>query len=124
VISDIIEIARRRRQGNISNPYPFVQDDLQLQPIGELETEYYIRLKVLDQPGVLAEVAGCLGESGISISSFIQHEQQSCRPVPVVLTTHVAQEARVQQALKAIERLPANCDPPFVMRIERLDSSQ
>ncbi|MFW5915587.1 MAG: homoserine dehydrogenase [Planctomycetota bacterium] len=78
-------------------------------PRGEVETRYYFRLSCDDRPGVLAQVAGILGEHEISIASCIQQGQtpdESGR-VPVVFLSHRAREGAMKCALQEIERLEA-----------------
>jgi homoserine dehydrogenase len=60
-----------------------------------------------DRPGVLASVASILGANGISIASLIQNEKALRNElIPVVITTHVCQEASLRKALTAIDALP------------------
>jgi homoserine dehydrogenase len=74
------------------------------------ESRYYLRVMCEDAPGVLAQIASCLGASGISISSVLQKElPDGARPdtgVPVVITTYRAVEGRLRDALAAIDLLP------------------
>jgi homoserine dehydrogenase len=74
--------------------------------MAELETRYYLRLNVADQPGVLAQVAKVLGEHLISISSVIQKAADSvAQTAEIVIMTHPAKEAAMQQALAELEHL-------------------
>jgi homoserine dehydrogenase len=70
---------------------------------------FYLRFRVEDQPGVIAEIAGVLGRHRISISSIIQHEPdgESAGTVPLVIMTHRANEGAVMDALDHINRLPS-----------------
>jgi homoserine dehydrogenase len=74
---------------------------------GEVQRRYYFRLDCLDRPGVLARVAGILGEEDISIASVVQ--QETAAPgeelVPVVFMTHEAREEALLRALERINRL-------------------
>src|SRR5205814_4948028 len=74
-------------------------------PFNELRSRYYLRLSAKDQPGVLAQVTKVLGEHQISIASFVQHEAPAGDSVPLVLTTHLAQEGPVRSALEQINKL-------------------
>ena len=67
---------------------------------------YYLRFRVDDSPGVLAEIAGVLGRHQISIASVIQHEveEEAERKVPLVIMTHEAPSGAVDQALQVIEK--------------------
>jgi homoserine dehydrogenase len=79
---------------------------------------YYIRLMVVDQPGVIADVAAALRDQGVSLESMIQRGRSESEAVPVVLTTHVTVEAAMRQALAAIGKLSSVLEPPHMIRIE------
>jgi len=78
---------------------------LTVQPIHEIRSRYYLRLDVVDKPGVLAAYAGVLGRHHVSVASVLQHESVQPEGVPVVITTHEAREADVTAALEEIRRL-------------------
>jgi homoserine dehydrogenase len=81
---------------------------------------YYFRLMVVDQPGVLADVAACLRDHEVSIEALIQRARNPLEPVPIVLTTHETTEAQMTGALGRIAALPTVLEPPRVIRIEAL----
>jgi homoserine dehydrogenase len=87
-------------------------------PIGEITSEYYLRIMVLDRPGVLARIAGILGRKRISIASVIQQERKQGTTVPVVIRTHGAPERDLRRALQEITRLSAVKGKPVLLRIE------
>jgi homoserine dehydrogenase len=76
-------------------------------PFEDVRLRYYFRVSALDRPGVLAQMAGILGEEGISIASCIQQGLPSDEEqhVPVVIMTHEAREGDVQAALQRINEL-------------------
>jgi homoserine dehydrogenase len=74
-------------------------------PIEEVSSCFYLRLTVVDEPGVLAQVAGILGSHRIGISSMIQPEGHEGDAVPIVLMIHDAPFGRMQAAVEQIERL-------------------
>jgi homoserine dehydrogenase len=82
------------------------------------EGAYYIRLMVMDQPGVIADVAAALRDQQVSLESMIQRGRSPSEAVPVVLTTHVTVEAAMQRALAAIGKLESVLEPPQIIRIE------
>lgn len=86
---------------------------------GNLEGRYYMRFDVVDQPGVLGQITGRLGQHGISIASVYQHESKSIRhqTVPVVIMTHHAKESAAQAAMKQISDMPTVADLPERFRI-------
>ena len=73
---------------------------------------------VLDQPGVLADVAAILRDQHVSIEALIQRARNPNQPVPIVLTSHQTTEAAMTAALTAIEALPTVIEPPRMIRIE------
>lgn len=74
-------------------------------PFEELESRYYLRLSVKDEPGVLARVTAALGKQGISLSSILQHEARGNEHVPVVITTHLSREGAMAAALREIDAM-------------------
>jgi homoserine dehydrogenase len=75
-------------------------------PIGEVETSYYLRMRVLDRPGVLADITRILADSAISIEAMVQKEPgEGESRVDIVMLTHLALEKNVEQAMGKIERL-------------------
>ncbi len=108
VVADIARMALGTYQVDFAELAQFGPvPDATLVPFGDTETRYYLRLNCLDQPGVLAHVAGILAEEGISIASVRQHEVAARKQdfVPVVFMTHQAREADLRKALRAINRL-------------------
>ena len=73
---------------------------------------------VLDQPGVIADVAAALRDEQVSMESMIQRGRAPGEAVPVVLTTHVTVEAAMRRALEKIEVLDTVLEPPHMIRIE------
>jgi homoserine dehydrogenase len=113
VVSDTIEVSRdllARSAGGAPLQAARRMNDTRPRRIrdpGELQSRYYLRFAVVDKPGVLAQLAGMLGEHEISISEVVQEGQRhEGEPVTVVVTTHLALEKNVQAALSIIDRLP------------------
>ncbi len=79
---------------------------------------HYLRLHVVDKPGVVADIAAILRDEAISIASFIQHGSAVQGSVPVVITTHAADTDAMRQAVKRIAKLAVVASPPCVLRIE------
>ena len=96
---------------------PDLHAPARLIPADERVAPYYLRLHALDRPGVVAKVAAALGERGISIGSFLQHEQDVGRFVPVVLTTHAARWGDVRQAVDAIAAMDEIEGDPVTLRM-------
>ncbi|MFP3999052.1 MAG: homoserine dehydrogenase [Desulfobacterales bacterium] len=89
-----------------------------VKPMDKINTHYYFRFSALDNPGVLAKIAGILGENDISIKSVHQTEHRVDGVVPVYMLTHRANEARVKKALDKIAQLDVIPEKPALIRIE------
>jgi homoserine dehydrogenase len=87
-------------------------------PIERHHGAYYIRLMVVDQPGVIADVAAALRDEQVSMESMIQRGRAPGEAVPVVMTTHLTIEAAMRRALQRIEALDTVLEPPRMIRIE------
>ncbi|WP_421995666.1 homoserine dehydrogenase [Roseococcus sp.] len=81
---------------------------------------YYLRLMVLDQPGVIADVSSVLRDMTISVESMLQRGRAPGEAVPLVMVTHDCEEAQMQAALTKIAQLPSVVEQPAVIRIETL----
>jgi homoserine dehydrogenase len=117
VAANLIEIARNRA---LLHPITVATQEarLNLKPISEVVARYYLRLNVVDRPGVLAQIAAILARHTIGISSVIQPEGHQGDVVPLILMVHDAREAAFQQARKEIEALPVVSPPAIVIRVE------
>jgi homoserine dehydrogenase len=93
---------------------------LPLAAMDTLKTSYYVRLAVVDKPGVLASITGIFRDEGISMCSFLQHSRRPEEAVQVVITTHETVELAMRNALKSIARLGTVKEPPHMIRIENL----
>ena len=118
VISDLAEAAMARLNPRAS--YGFTPHGLYgtCKPIGQIVTQYYLRIAVQDEPGVLAQVAGILGDLQIGISSVIQPEEHEPDSVPLVLMVHTATNAQMSAAIDRIGKLPCVKRPPHMIRVE------
>jgi homoserine dehydrogenase len=123
VLSDIADIARNLISG-IKRRVPILgypEDNIKtipILPMEELYTRYYFRFEAQDHPGVLSKISGILGENHISIKSVHQKGRMSNGKVPVVMISHLAKEAWVQNALKQITKTDSVVGDPVVIRIE------
>jgi homoserine dehydrogenase len=95
--------------------------DVPILPIGEVETSYYLRMRVVDKPGVLARVTRILADSRISIDAMVQKEPgEGEKRVDIVMLTHRALEKNVNAAMARIERLPSVVGKVTRIRLEEL----
>jgi len=118
VVADLVDIARGNRVATFGVPVA----ELAAHPTASMSAHrgcYYIRLMVLDRPGVLADVAAVLRDSDVSIEALIQRARNPNQPVPIVLTSHLVTEAQMTTALAAIGRLATVVEPPRMIRIEQ-----
>ena len=117
VAADLVDIAAGRRGFPLGIPAADLRA-LPGVPIEQHQSAYYIRLMVVDQPGVIADVAAALRDEEASMKSMIQRGRAPGEAVPVVLTTHVTVEAAMRRALARIEALDTVLEPPRMIRIE------
>ena len=119
VLADTVDVARNVA-GNVIPPAPLVlSEDVRVRPMSELETKYYLRLNVADKPGVFARIATVLGDLDISIASAIQKEaDEVTQRAEIVLMTHRASEASMQQALRELEGLDVVNSVGNMIRVE------
>lgn len=123
VVGDIIDLARNRIHGSFSRvPATSFQwearQPLAIKPMADIESRYYLRCMVQDEPSVLSTISGILGTHGISISSVLQKERKKGQPVPLVILTHQSLERGLQSALQDINALPVVSEPTTVIRME------
>jgi len=123
VLSDIADAALDLKYDSKSRVPPFVphEEEGAVLPIGEVVCPYYVRLTVIDRPGVLAKIAAILGRANIGISSVIQPEGHEGDWVPLILMIHDAPNAAMQKALVAIGQLTGVKNPPVMIRVEHLE---
>ncbi len=109
VVADVIDAARSIVLGHSARGAEPYLAALPICPFHELESRYYLRLRVPDRPGVLSKICGVLGdEHAISISDIIQKEtSQDDQSTEIVIMTHTAREAAIQAALTELAALPA-----------------
>jgi homoserine dehydrogenase len=118
VIADIIDAAQTVIGGRRTAHAP-PEIPARIVPMSELETRYYIRLTVADQPGVLAQIAARLGDARISIASVIQKEADAAsKTAELVIMTHAAREASIQSAIREVESLAVVQEIGNFLRVE------
>jgi homoserine dehydrogenase len=94
---------------------------LPILPIAEVETSYYLRLRVYDKPGVLADITRVLADSGISIDAMVQKEPpEGEEQVDIIMLTHLTLEKNIIAAIAKIERLPVVIGKVTRIRMEQL----
>lgn len=117
VIANIVDVARRGKGSPMLGFESHHGEDLKLMAKEDVETKYYIRLRIEDKVGVLAKVANILGDKNISIEKMVQKPlNTTC--VHLLLATHTCKERDIQEALKAIEDESVVTAEPVMIRIE------
>lgn len=116
VVADIVDIARGIAAPTL-NVFPTRRTAAEFAPLEDIESGYYLRLDVLDKPGVLAEVTGALKDGGVSLRDVSQHSGGEGEHVQIVLTTHRVREANMRIAIARIEALDAVVQTPQMIRI-------
>jgi homoserine dehydrogenase len=89
-------------------------------PLDRHVGEYYVRLLVVDRPGVFADIAGVFRDESVSMESVLQRGRIEKSNVNVVIITHECQEANLLRALKRLQANAALVEAPHMMRIENL----
>ena len=96
--------------------------DLPVLPIGEVETSYYLRMRVDDRPGVLADITRILADREISIDAMIQKEPSEGEDqTDIILLTHRSVERNIVDAIAKIEALPTVRGAIVRIRLEELN---
>ncbi|RJF87250.1 homoserine dehydrogenase [Oleomonas cavernae] len=80
----------------------------------------YLRLSVVDRPGVIADIAAILRDEQVSIESLLQRGRAPGEAVPVVIVTHEVEEAAMRRALARMGALATVLEPPTMIRIEEI----
>ncbi|HEY5242465.1 MAG TPA: homoserine dehydrogenase [Polyangiaceae bacterium] len=121
VVADVLDVARAWRSGFAGTATRAIQLQARpLTPMADVQTRYYLRFLVHDRPGVLARLAGALGEAGVSIEQMVQEggAGSSGVAVDIVMLTHEAVERDVRRALDRIGRSEVAAAPPRLIRIQ------
>jgi homoserine dehydrogenase len=117
VVADLIDVARGRAAPVWGSAVAQLAA-MPSVPMSAYVGAYYLRLMVVDRPGVIADVAGALRDSGVSLESMLQHGRAPGEAVPIVLVTHETRESQMRIAIDRIERLDSVLERPSVIRIE------
>jgi homoserine dehydrogenase len=130
VIADLVDITRLHNADPLHRvPHlafqPDAMSDLQVLPMSEVVTSYYLRLRVADEAGVLARVTGLLAEAGISIDAVQQREAnqvagEGATSTDLVILTHETREGEMNAVLLQMQALPTVLAPIVRIRKEEL----
>jgi homoserine dehydrogenase len=126
VVADLVDVTRLHTAdpGHRVPHLAFQPDRLaatRILPMEEVTTSYYLRMRVLDQPGVLADITRILADRTISIDAMIQREPgEGEEQVDIIMLTHETLERNLNAALRAIEALPVVTGKVTRIRLEEL----
>jgi homoserine dehydrogenase len=119
VVSDIVEIVRAGQSSPMLGfKKPHESQILKLKSSDEIESEYYLRMKVKDKPGVLANIAQICADNDISIETILQKTTDDKYMAMLLCATHKCKERQIKNAIKEIEALDALSDKVSMIRIE------
>ncbi|MCL1917269.1 MAG: homoserine dehydrogenase [Peptococcaceae bacterium] len=117
IVADIIQTARRIITSTTGTLSPQYYNTIPIVPLDQQTTGFYIRLKVIDEPRVFANLALFFAEADISFASIIQKPRRNNR-AEVVFITHPCQEGQMRKALTALESYPKLEKVYNIIRIE------
>jgi len=127
VVADLVDVARMLTADPEHRvPHLAFQPDqlssIPILPMGEVETSYYLRLRVQDRPGVLADITRILADLQISIDAMVQKEPHEGEDqVDIIMLTHLTVEKNVNAAIAKIEKLPVVVGKVTRIRLEELN---
>ena len=126
VVADLVDVTRMHT-ADPENRVPHLAfqpdalSDAPILPMEEVETSYYLRLRVLDRPGVLADLTRILADLSISIDAMVQKEPgEGEEQVDIIMLTHLTLEKNIIAAIARIEGLPVNLGKVTRIRLEEL----
>jgi len=127
VVADLVDVARMLTADPEHRVPHFAFQpgqlaDTPILPMGEVETRYYLRMKVQDKPGVLADITRILADLKISIEAMVQKEPRAGEAeVDIIMLTHLTVEKNVDAAIAKIEKLPVVVGKVTRIRLEELN---
>ncbi|MBT9554329.1 MAG: homoserine dehydrogenase [Hydrogenophaga sp.] len=131
VIADLVDITRLHTADPLHRvPHlafqPDAMSDLAVLPMSEVVTSYYLRLRVADEAGVLAQVTGLLANAGISIDAVLQREAdevggEGATSTDLIILTHDTREGTMNDVLAQMQALPSVLAPITRIRKEELN---
>jgi homoserine dehydrogenase len=119
VVSDLMDIARGRILPAFSAPAATLKK-IPAAAEGGHVGPFYLRLMVVDRPGVIADIAAVMRDESVSMETMIQRARSPGDQVPVVLTTHETSQAQISRVVDRLGKVQTVLEPPHVMSIELL----
>jgi homoserine dehydrogenase len=121
VVSDLMRVAREIRCGSPERVSPFAHERLgEYEPVSIRfqHRPYYLRFRVDDRPGIIAELAGILASKQISLEAVLQLPSTAKDDLPFVITVEPSSEQAVQEAVEQMSRLSFLREPPLALPME------
>jgi len=126
VVADLVDVTRmhtadpEHRVPHLAFQ-PDQLSDVPILPMTEVITSYYMRMRVVDRPGVLADITRILADRGVSIDAMVQKEpSEGEEQVDIIMLTHETREKQINAAIGAIENLPVVTGKVIRIRLEEL----
>ncbi len=116
IVANIIDIARSGKRSPMLGYHKPLEEGLKLKHIEEMRSQYYLRLKVSDKPGILAQITNLFAENGLSIESVVQRPSAS-ESAHLLFATHEATEKAVDTLITQLSKLESVLEKPFMIRI-------
>jgi len=121
VVSDLMRVAREIRSGSPERVSPFAHERLgeyQPVPITFQHRPFYLRFRVDDRPGIIAELAGILAGKQIGLEAVLQLPSDTKHDLPFVITVEPSSEQAVREAVEQMSRLTFLREPPLALPME------
>src|SRR5580693_1091814 len=122
VVSDLMRVAREIRCGSPERVSPFAHERLgeyKPIPVTLQHSAYYLRFRVVDQPGIIASLAGVLADKRISLEAVLQLPSDNPRDLPFVITVEPTSEQSIREALAQMSTHDFLVEPPLAMPMEK-----
>jgi homoserine dehydrogenase len=126
VIADLVDVTRMQTADPLNRvPHlafqPNAMADLKILPMDEVQTSYYLRMRVQDKPGVLADITRILADEQISIDAVIQKEpEEGEEQTDLIMLSHLTREKHINAAIAKIEKLGVVAGKVTKLRLEEL----
>ena len=121
VVSDLMRVARELRSGSPERVSPFAHSSLnEYKPVPSEQhhSAYYLRFRVADRPGIIAQLATALAAENISIDAILQLPNANWRDLPFVITVEPASEGSIRKAIARMTELNFLVEPPLALPME------
>lgn len=116
IVANIIDIARSGKRSPMLGYHKPLEEGLQLKKTEEMRSQYYLRLRVSDKPGILAQITNLFAENGLSIEAVVQRPSTS-ESAHLLFATHEATEKAVRTLMIELGTLESVLEKPFMIRI-------